>query len=76
MSIEWTGKCGMNSGTFDLVLESKVEDKTVQVTLTNQAVTLHGVEACKRMAELKIAKATHSGQPLVQIEVSEADFTK
>jgi len=72
----WTGKCSMDSGSFDVVLESIVESKSVQVTITHQAVTLHGVEDCKQIAELKIVKSMQDGQPPQQVEVSEADFNK
>lgn len=76
MTIEWSTKCSTNTGTFDLILQCIVEGKTVPATLTHQAVTLHGFEACQRIAEQKLNGHVQSGDPLQQVEVSEEDFTK
>jgi hypothetical protein len=66
----------MATGTFEVVLQSTVDGKAVRVAITHGAFTLHGVEACKRIAETKIAQAMQNGQPPNQVEVSEKDFMK
>ena len=76
MKIAWAKQVSMTGGTGDLILESIVEDKTIRVTLTHQAVILHRVDACKRAAEAKIVKSLRNARLPQQVEVTEADFNE
>ena len=57
LAIVWAGRQGTNTATFGIDLQAWVEGKIIPVTVSHDAFTNHGVEACKRIAEQKIIEA-------------------
>lgn len=74
-AIVWTGRQSLNTGTFEQVLQTSVDGKNVSVAISHEAMTIHGVEACKQIAEQKIIEASSKdGQPPDRVDVTTVDF--
>lgn len=72
--LEWTGRETTDPETFSRVLQAKVGGQSVSVYISREAVEDRGLDACKEIAERKIADACVGGMPPNKVNVTTSDF--
>lgn len=72
--VEWTDAATHDPDTFDPVLQARVKGKNVSVYISREAMDDGGLDACKRIAERKIAAGMVEDEPPKKVTVTTADL--